>query len=725
MTRQRLVLTVGTALVLAGSPLAAQQQPGTVTIPLGDYERLLDRAARPTVRPEAPPIAATVASASIVAEVGNGVVRGTIDLTGEVFATGGVKVPLLTGAVLTSAERTGKPLALLVEGATHAAILHGPEPFTLRLAFALPVTQEPGRASCQLPVPLARSTRLSLEIPRGHAEVLLEGGLVTKPTTAQDGKTRIEATLEPGRAARISWTVRDVGTAAAPREARFVSAVSTLASVGEIDLRLAVMLDVSVIMGQPTTFQLKLPEGFELVNGSGVSLDSAKTKDGVLTLAVSDPSRRRHQFLLALERTAPGGLLEAEVPIVSLLGAQRETGELAVEGLGTMELTAKEQGTLRRMDSREAGPALRALARLPLLAAFRYHQRPAEPPRLLIQAQRFPDAPVLAALAEHAIVTTLVTAEGRTLSEVSLSVRNQAQPYLRVALPQGATLVSAAIEGVAVKPVEGADGARVPLLRPGFRPSGPYTVSFVYMGAGSAFGKKGEARLTLARMDLPISALYWEMFVPDKYKVKDFGGEAWRDSGGWPEPAAPSTPGGFGGGAAARASGWVGGPGISGEVTDPTGATVSGAKVTVTNEATGVSRTANSNAQGRYTFGGLPPGSYRVEVEFAGFKLAVQNRVGLAPGGSKGVDFRLETGAITETVSVEAGNQYVPPWAYPSERKVAVSEAPPQSVVDLQRRVAGVLPVRIDVPRTGTSLRFVRPLVLDEETTVTFEYKTR
>jgi hypothetical protein len=39
--------------------------------------------------------------------------------------------------------------------------------------------------------------------------------------------------------------------------------------------------------------------------------------------------------------------------------------------------------------------------------------------------------------------------------------------------------------------------------------------------------------------------------------------------------------------------------------------------------------------------------------------------------------------------------------------------------------VAGVLPVRIDVPRTGTSLRFVRPLVLDEETTVTFKYKTR
>ena len=38
------------------------------------------------------------------------------------------------------------------------------------------------------------------------------------------------------------------------------------------------------------------------------------------------------------------------------------------------------------------------------------------------------------------------------------------------------------------------------------------------------------------------------------------------------------------------------------------------------------------------------------------------------------------------------------------------------NVINLQRRVAGVLPIAIDVPRAGTSFAFVRPLVLDEET---------
>jgi hypothetical protein len=51
--------------------------------------------------------------------------------------------------------------------------------------------------------------------------------------------------------------------------------------------------------------------------------------------------------------------------------------------------------------------------------------------------------------------------------------------------------------------------------------------------------------------------------------------------------------------------------------------------------------------------------------------------------------------------------------------------APSANVASLQKRVAGVLPVRLEVPRAGTSYRFFRPLVVDEETTVRFAYKRR
>jgi hypothetical protein len=50
---------------------------------------------------------------------------------------------------------------------------------------------------------------------------------------------------------------------------------------------------------------------------------------------------------------------------------------------------------------------------------------------------------------------------------------------------------------------------------------------------------------------------------------------------------------------------------------------------------------------------------------------------------------------------------------------------PSANVSNLQRKVAGILPVQIEVPRAGRSYRFVRPLVLEEETKISFQYKSR
>ena len=51
--------------------------------------------------------------------------------------------------------------------------------------------------------------------------------------------------------------------------------------------------------------------------------------------------------------------------------------------------------------------------------------------------------------------------------------------------------------------------------------------------------------------------------------------------------------------------------------------------------------------------------------------------------------------------------------------------APSANVFNLQKRVAGILPVHVDVPRSGKSYRFVRPLVMDEETKISFQYRAK
>ena len=78
--------------------------------------------------------------------------------------------------------------------------------------------------------------------------------------------------------------------------------------------------------------------------------------------------------------------------------------------------------------------------------------------------------------------------------------------------------------------------------------------------------------------------------------------------------------------------------------------------------------------------------------------------------------------AISESVTVTAESTDVRAKAREIQK---APEPPSQNVLNLQRRAAGVLPVRIDVPRAGVSHQFVKPLVVDQETVVRLQYKRR
>src|SRR5687768_17517320 len=67
--------------------------------------------------------------------------------------------------------------------------------------------------------------------------------------------------------------------------------------------------------------------------------------------------------------------------------------------------------------------------------------------------------------------------------------------------------------------------------------------------------------------------------------------------------------------------------GISGTVKDQTGAIIPGATVKIINPDTGFNRTTTTNDDGAYTFPGIPPGTYTVEVTSANFKMSVARNV--------------------------------------------------------------------------------------------------
>ena len=98
---------------------------------------------------------------------------------------------------------------------------------------------------------------------------------------------------------------------------------------------------------------------------------------------------------------------------------------------------------------------------------------------------------------------------------------------------------------------------------------------------------------------------------------------------------------------------------LTGTVTDPSGAVVSGATVRATNVATGVARETVSTTDGTYRIDAVDAGTYKVEVTASGFKTFSLNEVPISAGQSSTSDFKLEIGSQGETVNVTADTSVI------------------------------------------------------------------
>ena len=304
----------------------APTSTGTVTLSLAEYNRLTELAARKPKSDESAPLPFVLSTAAFKLRVEDQSLTGVVDIAGSVLEKGSVKVPLTSGLTILEAQQANNPLPLLLDGTTQTAILTGPAPFAVSLSVASPLTVEAGRASFTIPVPVASASLLTLDLPGNHANVRIEPGLVTSRTTL-NGHTIVEATLEPGKPARVWWTTREIAAPVAQREVRFLSDIKSVVSVGDSQMRITALCDVTVIQGEAGEFRMPLPAGFELTEATGPTLDSFANDKGVLVLNVREPVRRNHQFLIALERANKETKVEA--PVLALSGVTLPSGPVS------------------------------------------------------------------------------------------------------------------------------------------------------------------------------------------------------------------------------------------------------------------------------------------------------------------------------------------------------------------------------------------------------------
>src|ERR1700681_116092 len=109
----------------------------------------------------------------------------------------------------------------------------------------------------------------------------------------------------------------------------------------------------------------------------------------------------------------------------------------------------------------------------------------------------------------------------------------------------------------------------------------------------------------------------------------------------------------------AQARAQVSGATLSGTISDPSGAVIAGAQVSITNKATGIVRTVTTDNAGLYSAPNLQPGPYEVAISAMGFSTTKEQNLTLTVGAQQTMDVALKIGTAEQTVLVTEAAQAV------------------------------------------------------------------
>jgi hypothetical protein len=239
---------------------------------------------------------------------------------------------------------------------------------------------------------------------------------------------------------------------------------------------------------------------------TGATVADWELKAGELRVIFLEPQEQSARFVITGETHGPREG-DIAVPLLRLLGAERETGGVAVEVLGAGEVRKQKAQGLETADPSELGEAV-ASRQSPLLVAYKFRSGDSNSVRALsVNVARYTQQAVLMANVEEARYQVLMTGEGKTLVQARYAVRNNQRNFLKLVLPQGSAVWSVVLDGKPIKPGESPDrDLLLPLekSRAG-EDAPPFLVEVLYLSRQPAWSEKGAVKLPLPVLDLPVS----------------------------------------------------------------------------------------------------------------------------------------------------------------------------------------------------------------------------
>ena len=408
----------------------------------------------------------------------------------------------------------------------------GPDRNQLRLEFSRPVAGHhrirlrlerngPLEGTQWEPGPILLESARQL---RGHIGISSVQGFRITPTTFT-GVSEIPTVYFPMQvdglqtAFRITdnqWSIQ-LDTTPIPREIR--SDCTHLYSIGNGLISGSSLMQLNITGAPVDTFGFAIPEEYQNVEFTGEGVRNWERIPEGYQVLLQAPAMGLVTILISHDRplSDAGDILDATG--VALLDASFEQGTVILTSHRPIELEVdSEEGPVLQLAPEELSSEHRLLLNQPVLAAFRYDQRPFS---LALDLSTPGEKEALRQIVDRAGFRTRIALDGQTVTEARYMVKSSGSSHFEILLPQEDDLLwSPTVNGRKVIPVQTGSGLRIPLQDEGGR------IGFhsVELGIAAGDGDGTSLRITLPQLSVPVLHSRWIMEPAKGQELHYLGG---------------------------------------------------------------------------------------------------------------------------------------------------------------------------------------------------------
>ncbi len=404
----------------------------------------------------------------------------------------------------------------------------------LQLELSQPLKEMPGT------VAIAGVRPLDVQKLRGVVSVSAEPGVAIK-TGSFEGLTEIPAASVPNATGALQADVLAYKFSAAdPARTEWNLSVTTetVESWVRAEVVNVITLSDSLASGRALIryeiqnapvkeFRIKVPAAYKNVEVTGANIRRRDQNGEEWRVELQNKVSGTYMLAVTWEQPANFKTNDLEVAGVQALGAERETGALAILARPPLQVAARTTSEeLVKIDARElpdwagVGDTAARVDAEAVVLSYRY-VRPGY--KLSLEVKRFEDAAVLQALVDNVHLTTVVADDGQMMTEMTLAIHNNGRQDLELELPAGAKVWSAFVAGQPVRPTRRDGKLLLPLERSG-ADGAPVSVELTYVGVEKFPRGKGRVSLASPKLDMPLKNARWELYLPPDYDYANFEG---------------------------------------------------------------------------------------------------------------------------------------------------------------------------------------------------------